>query len=378
MKKQLWFVLLLCIALLLTACTATDPNNLFETTQGNPADTTAATVETTESTEPSESSGNLNFDGSVMFEEGYQYGNMQKNIPSGDFMLLDNEVLFQFVSNGNFRLYSYSLETGKVRSYCKDATCAHKTCVAGNLLTNLEVYNREVYTLTRDYKIAKLKEGDKEILIDSRVRGFFHHNNKLYARSADSALVVITEEGQKPTIVIEEYTGHWEVIFGDYLYFNSSDGISRADLKAETINDELIVPNAGGITDGKHIYYIDNKSYFLYRCDMDGTDPQLLVDQPVLLASINFDDEYFYYRLFSEHKLVGTDECNNIYRFAKNDPSSLVKIATLDVPVFQIFTVPKTDRIFVLAYMMSNGECHDIFTMGTDGTNPTRLVIPEY
>ena len=116
MKNRVWFVLLLCVSLLLTACTATDPNNLFETTQGNPADTTAVTVADTESTGSGKQSGTNEFDGSVMFEAGYQYGNMQKNIPSGDYMLLGNEVLFQVCSNGRFIMYSYELTTGQVDS----------------------------------------------------------------------------------------------------------------------------------------------------------------------------------------------------------------------------------------------------------------------
>ena len=137
MKKQLWFVLLLCIALLLTACTATDPNNLFETTAGDPADTTASA---TASTEPNTQSGTNELDSSVTFERGYQYGNMQKNIPSGDYMLWGNEVLFQVCSNGRFIMYSYELTTGEVAPLCKDATCRHRDCVAGNVFSNTEVY----------------------------------------------------------------------------------------------------------------------------------------------------------------------------------------------------------------------------------------------
>ena len=47
----------------------------------------------------------------------------------------------------------------------------------------------------------------------------------------------------------------------------------------------------------------------------------LLLDKPVLPASLNFDDEYLYFRLFTDQKIDGTEEGKDIYRMSKADPS---------------------------------------------------------
>ena len=375
MKNRVWFVLLLCASLLLTACTATDPNNLFETTEGNPADTTAATVAATVSTEPSEESKVNDFDASVMFEEGYQYGNMQKNVPPGSFMRLGNQVLFDYHTD-MFRLYTYDLTTGEVSSFCKDATCKHKSCASSKLWGNIEVYKGSVYSMTEGRKIVEIRDDEQIPLSKGMVDDFFHHNDKLYARTPDSSLVVFEEGSDQPKVIIEEYAGCWNVIFGQYLYGNWG-GIYRIDLLAEHPKQEEVVSNASGIVDGHHIYYVDKKTNFLYRCNMDGSNSQILVEQAVLQASMNFDDKYFYYRLYTDQQLDTGEDCHDIYRFPKDDPSQIEKIVTLEEAAYQVFTVPGSGKIFVLARRTESGE-QVIYVMGTDGSNPTRLEIPEY
>ncbi len=377
MRKLRFICLALCICIGLIACNATDPNNLFETTAGDPVDTTTSAIATTERTEPSEESRANNFDSSVMFEEGYQYGNMQKS-PGGQFLRFGNEVLFQYLSGGNKRLYCYDLTTGEVESYCKDATCQHNGCVASRLLGNLEVYNGKLYTMTFERIPAEIDGTDKKKLTKAKVDGFFHHEGKLYARSADSALVVYEEGNDEPRIVVEEFTGHWEVIFDQYLYANDGYCVMRIDLTAEKPDIETVISNAGGITDRQHIYYTDRKTWYLYRCDMDGSNVRLLLDKPVLLASINFDDEYFYYRLYTDYQLDDGPDTYDIYRFPKSDPAKIEKLATLPVPAYQVFTVPGTDKLFVNTRVRSNGEDDDVYVINTDGTNITRLEIPEY
>lgn len=375
MKKRLLTIGLLLVCLMLAACNATDPNNLFETTEGNPADTPATTVETTESTEPSEESKVNDFDASGMFEEGYQYGNMQKNVPPGSFMRLGNQVLFDHYS-GIFRLYTYDLTTGEVSSYCKDATCRHSTCASSRLLGNLEVYNGKIYTMTENWKIAEIRDDEQVILHKANINDFFHHNDKLYVRTPDSSLVVFDEGSDQPRVILEEYTGYWNVIFGQYLYGHSG-GIIRVDLTAENPEVEVIVPNASGIVDGNHIYYLDEKTDYLYRCDMDGSNAECLLEQPVLRASINFDDEYFYYRLHDGFPLYEGENCRDIYRFPKDDPSRIEKIVTLEEAVGDVFTVPGTGKIFVRT-VAAEGEERPVYVMNTDGSNVTRLEIPEF
>ena len=376
MKKRLLTTGLLLMCLVLPACNATDPNNLFETTEGNPADTTAATVVTTEGIEPSEQSGTKEFDGSVMFEEGYQYGNMQKNLPSGSYMRLGNYVLFDHHS-GIFRLYTYDLTTGEVSSFCKDATCRHRSCAASRLLGNLEVYKGKIYTMTDNWKIAEIRDDEQIILHKAQVNGFFHHNDKLYIRTPDSSLVVLEEGSDQPRVILEEYTGYWNVIFGQYLYACASGNIVCVDLAAEEPEIDVVVPEAGGVTDGHFIYYTDEKTNYFYRCDMDGGNAQRLVDQPVLRASLNFDDEYVYYRLYTDQQLYGNTDCHDVYRFPKDDPTRIEKIITLEEAAYQVFTVPGTGKIFVHT-IAAEGEERPIYVMNTDGSNIELLVIPEY
>ena len=377
MKKYLLTVGLLIFCLMLAACTATDPNNLFETTAGDPADTTTSAIATTESTEPSEESKASEFDGSVMFEEGYQYGNMQKS-PRGKFLRFGNEVLFQYITNGKDRLYSYDLATGEVGSYCKDATCRHNACVASRLLGNLEVYKGEIYTLTFERIPVRIDDMERIPLTKAQVSSFWHYNDQLYARTGDSSLVVFEEGQDKPRLLVEEFPCFWEVIFGQYLYATDGNSVLRVDLSAEEPSVEVLIPNAVGITDGQHFYYADLKNYFLYRCDMDGSNSELLLEQPVLPASWNFDDEYFYYRLYTDYQLDDGPDTYDIYRFPKSDPAKIEKLATLPVPAYQVFTVPGTDKLFVNTRVRSNGEDDDIYVMNTDGSSITRLEIPEY
>lgn len=388
MKKRL-IGLLIVACLLLTACTATDPDNLFEieldnnvtSTSENNDDTIVFTIEDTQS----------NAEDIVCYADAYQYGNMQKINPAGNFMLLNNEVIINPLQEIHTIIYSYDLLTGKTRPLCKDATCDHKTCVARMLQGNLEVYKGKLYgmdcivTKEGSWLPVVVNENVPEVILDASISSFFHHEDKLYIKTKDKSLVVL-EEGQKePQMVLEEYTGFWATIWGDYLYANTYDlGIIRVDITAENPKEEILISNSQGITDGQHIYYTDQKTWQLYRCNMDGSDPLLIDERKVMDASMNFDDEYFYYRLFTEEKLIGTSDCYDIYRFPKTDPTQIEKIVTLPNPVWQVFTVPGTGKIFVTAYQFKKNEDDTvtygdpfIYVMGTDGSNPTKLEFPE-
>lgn len=303
---------------------------------------------------------------------------MQKIIPPGNYMLIGNQVPFQWLSGGDFRLYCYDLTIGEVESYCKDATCKHNNCVASRLLGTLEVYMGRTYSMTATRQIVEIKNDEQLLIHKAQVNGFRHHDNKLYVKTADSALVVFEEGMDEPRIIVEEFTDFWEVIFGQYMYANDGASILRIDLAVENPKVEVLIPNANGITDGQHFYYTDLKNYYLYRCDMDGNNAELLVEQPVLPASWNFDDEYFYYRLYSDYQLDDGPDTYDIYRFPKSVPSKIEKIATLPVPVYQIFTVPGTGKIFVESRIRTNGEDFDIYVMNTDGTGVSPVEIPEY
>ena len=142
--------------------------------------------------------------------------------------------------------------------------------------------------------IMELTDGIFQQIVDGKVDGFFHHNQNLYVKTKDKSLLVYENGSDTPRVLVEEFTLMWTTIFGQYLYGCNGFDMCRVDLQAETPVVETLVENAKGMTDGQHIYYVNlAEDNHLYRCDMDGANPTLLVDQPVLLASINFDNDYF-------------------------------------------------------------------------------------
>ena len=104
--------------------------------------------------------------------------------------------------------------------------------------------------------------------------------------------------------------------------------------------------------------YYDEKAqkgggtYYLYRTDMDGNNKEMLLESPVLPASLNFDDDYVYFRQFRGYKIENTVDSRDIYRMSKKDPTKIEKIATLPEDAFQIYTVPGLDILFVTAFDM--------------------------
>lgn len=377
MKTRLLTAVWLCICLVLTACAAKDPDNLFEVTTTAPASTVVATNGGVETTEPVQWNGTFEFEDYTALGEIYQHGNMQK-LPAGEFLRLGNDVLFTFIGDSGLKLYRYDLATGEARLFCDDATCRHTGCLAGAFRWGLEVSQGKLYGLTRDKQAAVVEGTELRPIANGQVSGFFHYDNKTYIKTADGDLAVLEEDNGEIKILLEEFVCDWKTVFDNYLYATTSDNIIRVDLSADAPAEEILISNATGITDGQHIYYADHKTYYLYRCDMDGSNAELLLEQPVLPASWNYDDEYFYYRLYTNPKLDEGEDCYDLYRFPKSNPGKVEKICTMPAPAYQVYTVPGADILFVNAYVQSNGKSQDIYVMGTDGSNPTKLEIPEY
>ena len=310
-------------------------------------------------------------------QANYAYGNMQKNLPSGNFMLHDGHVYF-FTSDERLGLYSYDLETGKVSSFCTDATCMHNTskCVARNVGTNLEAYNGELYAMSDNDEIMILKGDSFEAYLDGSIACFWHSGGKLYVETADRSLLVYENGSKNPRTVLDEYACNWNVIYGQYLYGSTGDSVVRVDLSQEVPVIETVVQDGimhSSMTDGSHIYYMNVADHnYLYRCDLDGSNPTCLLDKGVLSASMNFDDEYLYFRLYTNEELDGTDS-TDLYRMSKADPSQVERIAVFPEPVYQVFTVPGEDILFVTT--RDNVE-RQIYTLTTDGSNIQKLEIP--
>lgn len=350
---------------LLGACGAEDPEDLFGSAEGSDEKSSQGGEGVLE--ESVEGNGQA----VLAAEAGYQYGNMQKNVPPGDYMRYEDEIVFHKVCDGQILLFTYDMETGEVSTFSKDATDIRSITTYGNL----EVYDGELYMQSVSNKITKLADGEAERVVDGNVNGFWHANGDLYAVTKDSSLIMFEEGSTEAKTLIDEYSSYWNVIFGQYLYGQSSNGLTRVDLSAEELKEETLLEHVTGIIDGEHIYYADEADDFrFYRCDMDGSNPVLLLDNPVLPASMNFDDTYFYFRLFTDLNVSEGEDCCDVYRFPKEDPAQIKKIATLPVPVFNIYTVPGYDKIFVTT--MTDG--FQTYVMGLDGSDPTPLALPDF
>ena len=368
MKKRI-VVLLFAACLLLAACQAEDPENLFETTQEETGSTTAPTGDAL----PAAMTGE------------YQYGNMQKYGSFSNFALYNENFLFITQNDSKRLLGMYDPISGEVSLLCKDAACTHSgvgeeaDCPSANVHSNLESYDGKLYKLGSGMLIMELTDGIFQQIVDGKVDGFFHHNQNLYVKTKDKSLLVYENGSDTPRVLVEEFTLMWTTIFGQYLYGCNGFDMCRVDLQAETPVVETLVENAQGMTDGQHIYYVNlAEDNHLYRCDMDGANPTLLVDQPVLLASINFDNDYFYYRLYTSGDLDGGEDSHDLYRLSKSDPTQMEKIATLAEPVYQVYTTPGYDKIFVSVRTENSESGEAVYIMGTDGSNPTLLEMPEF
>lgn len=359
MKKQFVFLALALLLCMASACGAKP-----EASAASPeASTTQPEVSVTKPEPPA-------------MEAGYPYGNMQKDAPAGNFMRHGDQVIFLDVQNGLPNLYTYDLADGTVSLFCKDATKAGTLRLWGNL----ESYEGELYALTSSHQVARLRDDSPEPILEGSLSSFWHSRGKLYICTSDASLLVY-EDGKSRTL-LEEYTGRGSVVYGQYLYFLSGDSIYRVDLQSETPQPEVVVSQAEGMVEGNHIYYADSKTFFLYRCNLDGSAPELLLDKPVLPASLNFDDAYIYFRLYTDAALDTGEDCRDLYRLSKKDPTQPKKIAQLPLPVFTVYTLPDCDRLFVktLGPLEPNGNrsSFPLYVLDSDGSSLALLELPEF
>jgi len=365
MKKTAFFALALCVCLLLTACKATDPDNLFEM----PLD------QETVSTEPKEFKN---------YEGTYPYGNMQ--LDQGNYLLLNNEVLFTWIENGKARLLAYDLNTEEVRFYCDDATCHHTVCVSEAITSDLTIHEGKLYGRMWPKDVSGIVHypavangNQAEPLIKADTNRFFLYEDMLYMVTADSSLVKL-KEGEEPQLVMEVFATPWSVVTcGEYLYCGYMEApFSRVKLTDEQPQAEELIENAStAMMDGKHIYYKEELGGgFLYRCDLDGSNPECVL--PEKIGSFNFDEEYVYYELSTGlYSDPGDEDSYTVYRMRKDDPTKREKVAVLPDIVGSIYTVPGTGKLFVTNWYRSDIVKQRVFVVNIDGTGMQVLDIPE-
>lgn len=383
MKKIRWFSLLLSLCLLLSACGAQVPERKDESPEQSVQTPEKSNQEPEAAPEPEVVCGPA-FEEIPSMEDYYQHGNMQINVPSGDFIRYNSEVLFT-VRSDSF-LCAYDLKSGQVRHFCIAQGCDHSDDVCDTVANcqNLEQYDGKLF-MNFEYGVKVLVDGkwsdDEWTDLVKRNKLFWHGDGDLYLRTQKGKLQVCDDGTEEPRTLLEDYGYYWNVVFDGYLYGSDIDEVVRVDLSSESPVKEVLLENVHTTVEGNHIYYTDEENFYLYRCDMDGTNHQLLLEKTVLPASINFDEEYLYFRLYTDKQMKGTADSQDVYRMSKEDPTQIEKIATLPESAYQIFTVPGVDILFVTAcvhYDEDGNDRENIYVMRTDGSEMVKLDLPGY
>ena len=408
MKYIFNYVMVMAIlCLLLSGCKAVDKDNVFEMPEEELAAMTGDSAEDAENEErmtentqeePEVDSSDTPYTAeltALSIDPAYSYGNMQKNLPPGDFMEYENRILFTYIDGKHSGpcLYEIDKDTLEVMPFCKDATCSHRNskCTALGVETNLEVYDGKVYALkvdidpqsgTRTSKVMRLSGDHFECILEGDCDCFWHADHHLYVMTGDRSLLVYTEEDMNsPRVLMDEYTYFWNTKFGSKIYgTNTVAGIFCTDLSdPEPESKQLPCPGVIGITDGRYIYSIDQDNY-LYCSDMNGDNTVKPYDVPILLASLNFDEEYIYFRYY-EDGMFG-ERSNEVYRAPKTNLAEPEKIAEVSGYAYTIYTVPGYDTIFVKTFGTRSDQwgnpIPDVCAVKKDGSGQVMLEIPDF
>ncbi len=382
MKKQI-LTFLLAILLLLTACQASDPDNLFGTTTP-PSSTPDSVPETT-----------VPMEVGILGEAGnaYAYSATQG---SRSFAYDGEQIMISMrrpnntsdTSNGRVLLYTFDIQTGEISLFCQDATCLHNDveCPSYNVARPLEYYQGMLYGKgSIDQHLKVLKDGSFEnVLSNAKIRDFFHANGNLYVVTQDNSLVCYPEGDGKAHVILDEYIRRGQIVYGTGLYYADSYGnLYRVDLAQENAEPESLCSNAQYMIDGKHIYYAPQDTNYLYRCNMDGNDSQLLLEEPTLLSRAAFDEAYFYYILhtdFADDPHPSGEKAIDIWRFPKSDPSQKELLVTLPCTDGYVEIIPGYERIFLNCTTRKTEREHGIptlYSIKPDGTDLREHPLPE-
>lgn len=335
---------------------------------------------------------------------GYQYGNMQKDENGeGNFLRTGDAVLIEYnplmgLSDWDFAEFVYDMKTGEVSLLCQEPACDHiwgvenpdnpeeyTPCISREL-ERLEQYDGRIFGVSGGSigVLQELKDGGMERVVRRGVRYYCHGNDgALYVRTTDDALVVYENGSDTPRVLLEDYDGIWSVVFGDYLYGCTDAGVVRVDLRAKKPQTETVLKLKyayTSMTNGQYIYYrdMDGGKPGLFRCDMDGSNPTMILDKPVTKESLNFDGEYLYFVTDGNDSLTA-EEKHGVYRMSREDPAQVECIATLPEYAYEIYTVPGFDKIFVttVGFEMEQGLYNGpVYAVSIDGSGAEALPFP--
>lgn len=381
--KMRFLLVLLCACLLLGACTAT-PGESQETKTGDaPAWEQEKQPDSTEPPVQAEKEFvKAVYEELPVEQNDFQYGNMQKANADDNFVIYGDQFLVVGGSKVRY-IYAYDLATGKAQRFCDIPGCDHSTsdCRLQSLArTNLESYDGKLYSHFHNTPVRVLEDGEWKSL-GFRADQAWHAYGDLF--TIQTGRLRFHDDGVgEPRTILNDYEYLFNIVIGRYLYSHSCCGLVRVDLLADNPSKEVVMEEVFCMVDRDCIYYVDNAeksaTFYLYRCDMDGNNSELLLDQPILPASLNFDDEYIYFRLYTDRSIGGTEEGKDIYRMSKADPTQVVKIATLPETAYFIHTVPGEDILFVNAWGKNvyDVRIENVYVMNTDGSNLRMLELP--
>lgn len=381
--KMRFLLVLLCACLLLGACTAA-PGESQETKTGDaPAWEQEKQPDSTEPPVQAEKEFvKAVYEELPVEQNDFQYGNMQKGNADENFVIYGDQFLVVGGSKVRY-IYAYDLATGKAQRFCDIPGCDHSTsdCRLQSLArTNLESYDGKLYSHFYHTPVRVLEDGEWKSLGFNADRAW-HAYGDLF--TIQMGRLQFYDDGiGEPRTILNDYDYMFNLVIGRYLYSHSCLGLVRVDLLADNPSKEVVMEEVFCMVDRDCIYYVDDAeesaTFYLYRCDMDGNNSELLLDQPILPASLNFDDEYIYFRLYTDHSISRSKDGKDIYRMSKADPTQVVKIATLPETAYFIHTVPGEDILFVNAWGKNvyGVRIENVYVMNTDGSNLRMLELP--
>lgn len=308
-----------------------------------------------------------------------------------EFIPYGGGYLFSTIIDGKGNLLVYDPVTGETSPFCKDATCSHgKDGCNSGYVEDLELYDGKIYGrkwLVEESEICKvlveLKDGRFQQALDGDIRDYQHAGGCLFALTRDNSLIVYEQGSRKPRMLVEEYTEPILAISGGVLYGGGFLCLSRVCLTAKEPTREVMMGrgyhgkeptmkgNVFSCVDGDAIYYGNFDDFYLRRCNLDGSEPELLLEMAIGPGSLLPGDEDWLY-------FVSDDwEDHHVYRAPKADPSQAEALAELPLTPYVVYTVPGCDVLFILM-RTDSGDTLTYYTMNKDGSNVREIIYPGF
>lgn len=295
----------------------------------------------------------------------YQYGNMLKSVFGADVWDTSDSILMTKEKSGNIILYEYIKSSGKTEPFCKLATCSHQTdeCPAGNAYENIDMRNGTLTVLRKrdnnEKWISELNDGTFEFLTGP-VNGYLQgEDGYFYVITPDKSLARIERSSKKTEILVDEFDAMKPLIVEHWLYAVMGMNIVRVDLNDSAFPVETILSEEKAIgfpgytysTDGTYLYYniVNDETTSLYRCDLDGKNPVLVLPECIYSVYLSFDEEYMYYNTY--HREVADSQVNGaIYRFPLNLSGEPELLCDTGVSFPMVYTLPTSpDTLLIRA-----------------------------